>query len=79
MTTKILIVNYGPDAIKVSTMPKDNDPDGIFTNMIPSQIDTVYPHSSQEFYVHYFQALRIDEVKPEQPIKSEQPEVKVEE
>ena len=46
MTTKVLIANYGPDAIAVH---------------IGGKTEYVYPQKSGEFYVHANQMLSVEE------------------
>lgn len=59
MTTRIHVVNFGPDAVNVSAV----DPE---TNV---KIDSgenarLYSQQSCEIYVHDSQAVRVVEVKP---------------
>lgn len=59
MTTKIHVVNFGPDAVNVSAV----DPE---TNVKIDSGENVrlYPQQSCEIYVHDSQAVRVVEVKP---------------
>lgn len=59
MTTRIHVVNFGPDVINVTAV----DPE---TNI---KIDSgenaqLYPQHSCDIYVHSSQAVRVIEVKP---------------
>lgn len=61
MTTKVLIVNHGPDFLLVRTFAKDNEPGD--NDMYFSAAEFLSPATSKEFYVHSNQGLLLDEDK----------------
>ena len=61
MTTKILIVNHGPDHVLVRGYAKDNEPGD--NSMGFTSAEFVAPHMSREFYVHGNLGLMLDEDK----------------
>ncbi len=63
MTTKVLIVNFGPDHVLVRTYRKDNEPgdDRWITGSQPAAF--IPPGSSLERYVHGNEGLLLDEDK----------------
>lgn len=61
MTTKVTIINHGPDPVVVQAynIPTDGTP------AVTSGLGTpVEPGKFTELFVHYAQELRINEVKP---------------
>lgn len=64
MTTKVLIVNHGPDPVLVRTV--DYGPEDLGTNAPASVIsdELLQPTHSREFYVHQHQQLMIGEKRP---------------
>ena len=65
MTTKVLIVNFGPDHVLVRTFTKDNEPGDSSFNCPTA--DYVAPGNGKEFYVHSNQGLIVDEER--KPVK----------
>lgn len=59
MTTKVTILNHGPDAVKVEIQGRDGS--GRFT---PSSEEILPAPSVKDFYVHSGQSLQVIEVKP---------------
>ncbi len=57
MTTKVLVVNFGPDNLDVQVIGKDQ-----YLNEFPGQIERIFVQQSREFYVHGNQDLKITEV-----------------
>lgn len=59
MTTKVTILNHGPDQVMVRTFSKDSEPGD--DSKAYSDMEVIHPGRHKEFYVHKNQALDIDE------------------
>lgn len=60
MTTKVMIVNFGPNPVDVIVRRKHSD--GTFID-VEDETQRVWANASKEMYVHGEQKLRIEEVK----------------
>jgi hypothetical protein len=56
MTTRIHVVNFGPDAVKVMTI----DPENGYCSGVPTDL---YAQQSTDIYVHSGQDIRVSEKK----------------
>lgn len=65
MTTRVLLVNHGPDHVLVRTFTKDNHGTGMRDVHWHPHPDLVAPGTVKEFYVHSNQGLTVDEERPE--------------
>ena len=59
MTTRIHIVNFGPDGVDVATVNPE-------TNEVINATTTIYTQQSTDVYVHSGQAVKVSEVKPKE-------------
>lgn len=64
MTTKVLIVNHGPDPVLVRTVDYGPDMRDLGQPAIVAADDLLQPTTSKEFYVHIGQQLLIGEKRP---------------
>jgi hypothetical protein len=58
MTTRILVVNYGPDVVEVQKV----DPKVPADTQQPVAPTALHPQQAADFYVHDFQEIHIKEV-----------------
>lgn len=61
MTTRILVVNHGPNGVHVTSVARAM-PAGAERITAVGDLTPVYPRSQQEFHVHDYQYLMIEEV-----------------
>ena len=67
MTTKVLLVNYGPDPVRVVAFIKDNPGRRELRDAHFGKPEVVAPGGFKEFYVHSNQGLVVDESEPPLP------------
>lgn len=60
MTTEVMIINFGPDTVKIEV--QNRDANGQFA---AGREELIFPAESKKFSVHPYQSLQIIEVEKE--------------